>query len=375
MNICNKVTSIVFCAVIAGLTVASMLNPVRESSETENRDLAQMPTFSLQSLFNGKFTQDYETFITDQFVARDAWIAVKTYAELALGKRDSNGVYFADDGYYIEKFTPDEAQIDTNIAYVAEFLSHVKDKYNTRVMIAPTSSLVLSDKLPANAPNWDQDGMLDRLASLGNFVDTRDILLEHKDEYIYYRTDHHWTTWGAYYAYLELAESLGFEPLAPEELVETVLSEEFLGTTIAKLGISANEDTMVKLESKNQPTVALDYNMGLKQTDTLYDESKLDTRDKYGYFLGGNDPIIDITTSVDNGRTLLMVKDSYAHCMIPLLVNHYERIILIDLRHFNAGVETYIGMLESSGTEIDDIVVLYNASGFADDRYLVKLRK
>ena len=132
---------------------------------------------------------------------------------------------------------------------------------------------------------------------------------------------------------------------------------------------------MVKLESKNQPTVALDYNMGLKQTDTLYDESKLDTRDKYGYFLGGNDPIIDITTSIDNGKTLLMVKDSYSHCMIPLLVNHYERIILIDLRHFNAGVETYIGMLESSGTEIDDIVVLYNASGFADDRYLVKLRK
>ena len=115
--------------------------------------------------------------------------------------------------------------------------------------------------------------------------------------------------------------------------------------------------------------------MGMEQTDTLYDESKLETRDKYGYFLGGNDPIIDITTSIDNGRTLLMVKDSYAHCMIPLLVNHYERIILIDLRHFNAGVETYIGMLESSGTEIDDIVVLYNASGFADDRYLVKLRK
>ncbi len=375
MNICNKVTSIIFCAVIAGLTAASMLNPVRERSETENRDLAQMPTFSLESLFKGDFTSDYETFITDQFVARDAWIAVKTYAELALGKRDSNNVYFADDGYYIEKFTPDETQVDTNIAYIAEFLSHVKDKYNTRVMIAPTSSLVLADKLPANAPNWDQNGMLDRLASLGNFVDTRDILLEHKDEYIYYRTDHHWTTQGAYYAYLELAESLGFEALAPEELVETVLSEDFLGTTIAKLGISANEDTMIKLESKNQPTVSLDYNMGLKQTDTLYDESKLETRDKYGYFLGGNDPIIDITTSVDNGKTLLMVKDSYAHCMIPLLVNHYERIILIDLRHFNAGVETYIEMLEADGAKIDDVVVLYNASGFADDRYLVKLRK
>ena len=177
MNICNKVTSVIFCAVIAGLTAASMLNPVRERSETENRELAQRPEFSLESLFKGDFTSDYETFITDQFVARDAWIAVKTYAELALGKRDSNNVYFADDGYYIEKFTPDETQVDTNIAYVAEFLSHVKDKYNTRVLIAPTSSLVLADKLPANAPNWDQDGMLDRLASLGNFVDTRDILL------------------------------------------------------------------------------------------------------------------------------------------------------------------------------------------------------
>ena len=369
----NIITTVVFCALIGILTVASIFNPVRAESEIENRELAQMPELTRESLFSGQFAKDYESFITDQFVARDAWISVKTNCELLLGKRDTNGVYFADDGYFIEKFTPDAEIIDANISYVSEFIDHVGDKYNVRVLIAPTSSLILSDKLPPNAPNWAQDAMLDRLAELDGFVDTRGVLSEHDSEYIYYRTDHHWTTLGAYYAYTELADSLGFEPIAYDNLVERVLSDQFLGTTIAKVGISTEPDTLMTLESMTQPEVSLDYNLGMSSSDSLYAPAKLETRDKYGVFLGGNDPIVDITTSVGNGRTLLLVKDSYAHCMVPLLVNHYERIILVDLRHFNMGVESYIdGYLDGA---VDDIVVLYNASSFADDRYLVKLRK
>ena len=374
----NKITTIVFCALIGSLTVASMVNPVKQSSETENRQLAQMPEISFQTIFDGSFETGYETFITDQFVGRDRWIAVKTDVERLLGKRESNGVYFADDHYYIENVSPDTEVSERNIEYLSKFVENMKDTHNVRVLIAPTALSVMADKLPKNAPVWDEDGYIDRLkaASDRRFVDVRDILLSHEDDYVYYRTDHHWTTYGAYLAYASLMDSLGYEPLTEDEITRTTLSDKFYGTIIAKVGLSDTHDTLEKFESKTQPDVRLTYNLGEKETDTLYADEKLGTRDKYGVFLGGNDAVVDITTSVKNGKTLLLVKDSYSHCMLPLLVNHYERVILLDLRSFNMGVGTFVdSYLAKQGVTVDDIVVLYNASGFADDRYQIKLTK
>ena len=375
----NKTTTIIFCALLGIITVASMVNPVRESSETENRSLAQMPELSVKSIFSGTFEKDYETFITDQFVARDAWINLRTKTELLLGKREANNVYFAKDGYYIENVSPDKEASENNLKFLADFINDMSGTYRVRALIAPTALSILSDKLPLNAPAWDENGYLDRIASLcpeNTFVDTRGILSEHENDYVYYRTDHHWTTYGAYLAYTELCASLGIEPIPESEIVRTTLSDKFYGTIIAKVGLSDNADTLEKFESENQPSVSLVYDLGARETDTLYADEKLSTRDKYGVFLGGNDAVVDVTTSVKNGKTLVLVKDSYSHCMLPLLANHYERIILVDLRSFNMGIESFVGKyLANEGVTVDDIVVLYNASGFADDRYLVKLGK
>ncbi len=369
----NLITVVTFCALIGGLTVASIVNPTRAYSETENRNLQQMPEFSLESLFDGEFTADYETFITDQFVLRDKWIALKTQAELALGKKDSGGVYFGKDGYLIEKHEYDEEQLEYNINALNSFISLTKEKYNVSAMIAPTASLILADKLPTFAPVWDQAGMLDRLAQNDAFVDARDILSEHSGENIYYRTDHHWTTLGAYYAYVELCGSLGIEPLEEASLEREILSSEFIGTLAAK--VNTKNDFEEIFTYVTDVKLSVDYNMGHTTSDSVIDRTYLEKRDKYGAFLSGNQPISDITTSNKNGKTLLVIKDSYSHCMVPLLVNHYERIILLDLRHFNMGVMSYIASVEADGGSIDDIVVLYNAENFTEDRYLVKLAK
>ncbi len=371
----NKITTIVFCALILVFTVASMVNPVRERSETENRDLAQMPKFSLESLFEGSFTTGYESFITDQFVARDAWISMHTAAEKLLGKRDVSSVYLAKDGYYIEKVETDAERIEQNLGYLERMVENLKNKVNLAVVLAPTASLIHEDKLPANAPVWPQEEMLDRVNKLDGAVDLRPALLERKDEYIFFRTDHHWTTRGAYYAYVEIAKSLGIEPIPFTELTETILAEDFLGTTIAKVGISASHDILTKLESKTQPTISVNFNNGQRYSDTIYTPEKLSTRDKYGYFFGGNEPIVDITTSVKNGKTLLIVKDSFAHSLTPLLLNHYERVILLDLRHLSVGVSAYVDELAAKGETVDDLLLLYSSSGFANERSLIWLSK
>lgn len=372
----NIVTSVVFCVLVLTLTVASMVNPVREFSATENRNLAQMPEFSFKALFaendDDKFTLKYEEFITDQFVARDAWITFKTFIERALGKKDSGGVYFGKDGYLIEKHELDSEQLEKNVAYLKEFLEATRD-YNTHVLIAPTASLILADKLPAYAPVWDQEALLDRLAELENFVDCRDVLTEHKDEQIYYHADHHWTTLGAYYAYTELCQSLDITPAAFDEFNKRVLATDFQGTLANKVNMDTTLDEIFTLDPET--VIEVVYNGGQKTTDSLYEESYLSSRDKYSAFLNGNQPMVDIKTSVNNGKTLLLVKDSYSHCMVPMLTAHYEHIILMDMRHLNMGVVSYLAQLEAKGVTVEDIVVLYNAENFTEDRNMVKFAK
>ncbi len=369
----NIVTTLTFCILILALTVASIVTPVKTYSETEKRNLAQKPEFTLDALFNGTYTQDYEEFITDQFVARDAWISLKTLAERTLGKKDSGGVYFGDDDYLIEKHTLDSEQLDKNLGFLNVFLKKYSGKYNTKVLIAPTASLALADKLPLFAPVWDQDAMLDSVSELGSFVDCRDVLTEHKDEYIYYRTDHHWTTLGAYYAYTELCTSLGIEPYAYEEFNKRVLSDKFSGTLAAKVNMKTKYDELFTLEPDVSVTVEYPLSDGKGTTNTLYEEKHLLTSDKYSTFLDGNQPMVDITTSTKNGKTLLLIKDSYSHCMVPMLTAHYEHIILIDLRSYNQSISMLLASLEMKNTTVDDIVILYNAENFTEDRNLFRI--
>lgn len=372
------IVSAFFIVALAFLTIASMVNPVRERSESENRNLAQMPDFSIQSVFDGTFTKGYEDFVTDQFVWRDMWIQIKSSVERVLGKTLSNGVYFADDNYFIEHKS--DADVDTellerNIGFLKAFVDNMSAQTDGKVLvsIAPTASVVLADKLPAFNDEFDWNATLDDMDDIlgESFVDLREILTEHKDEYIFYRTDHHWTTDGAYYAYSEIIKEFGFEPLAKEELERVVLSEDFLGTVIAKLNIKTEPDVMVKYEPLSENPISVSYNLGAKVTDTLYDSTKLDTRDKYAYFLGGNDALIEINTSLDNGRVLMLAKDSYANCLIPFLTSHFEKIYVVDLRYFNLGVSEYAKQIG----DVTDALVLYNASGFGADRYAFKLSR
>lgn len=378
MKKANTAVCIFFLIVLAVLTVLSIVNPVRERSETENRELAQMPEFSAESVFDGSFTKGYEDFVVDQFIWRDTWIQMKSSVERALGKTLSNGVYFADDGYYIEHKSESDLNselLEKNIGYLKVFCDKMSDAISgdAVVSIAPTAALVHSDRLPRFNDEFDWGGTLDSISGLlgEDFVELRGVLDEHKDEYIYYRTDHHWTTDGAYYAYTEIIKKFGFEPLGREEFNRVAVNEDFLGTVIAKLNVQTKPDTIVRYDPKVPLELSVSYNLGAKKTDTLYAVEKLQTRDKYAYFLGGNDALLEIETGIKNGRTLMLAKDSYANCMIPFLACHFEKIYVVDLRYFNLGVVEYT---ETVG-DITDALVLYNISGFADDRYVFKLAR
>ena len=372
----NKVLTGLFLALVFGGTAATFLVPKREFSDRENRALQQFPKASVDSVLNGEFESDYETYLSDQFPGRDGWIRVKTEAELAMGKDEIKNIYFAKDDYLIEShegsFTTDTAE--KNIGYLAAFLKSQENRFETgriTAMIVSNAVEILKDKLPKYAPDSGESAYLSKIQAavpVSMWFDASSVLAEHKDEYIYYRTDHHWTTLGAWYAYQAWAEAKGFSPAPLSDYTVETLTTDFKGTIESKGGVDVVPDTTQSFMKKDLPAYTLDYNNGQKSSDDLYDRSYLEEKDKYSVFFGGNQPIIRASIKNNSARKLLVIKDSYAHCFLPFTFEDFSEVDFIDIRYFNESLKNY---LETS--DYTDLLFLYNASGFAEDVSLAKL--
>ena len=356
----------ILALVILIFTVADLFHGSRVFSETENRVLASKPEFSIQELFFGSYTSDYEKYVTDQFVGRDKWIYIKTVTDIALGKKVVGGVYFSADDYLIEQHLPQdytEEQVRKKLA----LLESLVEEWDATVMLVPTADNILFEKLPATAIYYDETVLLGQVASLvgeERYVDAYAELSAHSEEYIYYRTDHHWTSLGAYYGYLAWAEAVGETPYEYDPSGAVTVSEEFLGTLHSKINMPRKPDAIQYFpETVKQPT-SVTYDLERK-TDTLYEESYLDTKNKYGFFLDDNHALIEIDTPYRNGKTLFVLKDSYANCFVPLLTPHYEKIYLLDLRYYNGRLFDLMEQYEPD--EGMDVLVLYNCIHFLED--------
>lgn len=347
-------------------TVADFLRADRTFSETENKLLASKPKWSWDSLLKGQYTQDYETYLTEQFVGRDKWIAVKTYLDIVLQKQEINGVYLGADDYLIEQHLP-ESYTATQEEKKLFLLDKLVKRWDASVMLVPTADNVLTDKMPLWAPYYDEAAFLEKVAGLvgsEHYVDLYSALRQHADEEIYYRTDHHWTTLGAWYGYLAWMEAMGRQgDLYGKDEMEEVAAD-FLGTLHSKVNLEVRADSIYWFPQTAEYPVTVTYD--LKDTKySCYEESYLETKNKYGFFLDDNHAFIEIDTDYHNGKTLFVIKDSYANCFVPLLIPYYEKIYVMDLRYFNGRL---FGFMESYEQEKGmDVLVLYNCIHFLED--------
>lgn len=359
--------SIAFCGMFVGfISVLFLMNLVsrdREFSEMENRTLAQKPKFSVQALLFDKWTENYEKYITDQFTFRDSWVGLKYFSERALLKSENNGIYFADGGRLISRFdTPDEARVEQNFAAIDALAQ--KAGIPTKIMLAPTSAHVYKDDLPKFAPSYDQNIMFERASKLQNaeYIGVEQALIAAKDEYIYYRTDHHWTTRGAYIAYqeyMENAEREG-EMVSQAELEATAVNiADFMGTLQSQAGARNYEaDTITYYDFKN---VSMSEPEG--EEKSIYDLSYTQKKDKYALFFGGNAPILTMKNSdADAKGTLLVIKDSFANSILPYLSQNFKEIHVFDPRYNRTNAAEY-----AKECGADEILVMYQTANFATD--------
>lgn len=377
---------IVFIGFFVLISGTSLIIKDREFSPNENRYLAETPELSWDNILSGKFQDGLEDYLRDQVCFRDGWITVKTGIQKACGDTDIGGAYVGKDGYDFEKITPedvDEKQVDRNIKAVEDYFmmaSETIDKQKLSFLLVPTSGLVMQEKLPKNARLFDQAKYIDQVQKAMkdyNFVDVRDTLMDHNDEYIYYKTDHHWTSAGACLAYDVWSERTGGEAETEDGLVKNVVSDKFRGSLYSKIldADSAYDEIWTYGLQKDDAFGSKDCTVTIdekQQLDSIYDDEMLQKKDKYAYFLSGNYGQVHIqnqkAASKAKGKNILIIKDSFANSFVPFVTQDYENIYMVDLRYYNGDMKSYL-----QEHNITDVLVLYNISNFISDRNLHKL--
>lgn len=369
IRIFKRLPGVIFMVLLLGLAGKEALSHQRTYSPVEKRDLQTRPEISITKVLDGRFQKKYESYLRDQFPGRDHWVSFQTDMELFMGKNEIHNVYIGKNHYLLEHYTEkefDPQQISKNLQALEKFVGKTKQNADVHVMMVPTKSWILREKLPAFAPHYKEqrfyDALQQKLEKEDVLISVEPVLDAHKEEEIYYRTDHHWTTLGAWYAYEQYTKAVGGDlQRAQGKKKFRCISKDFYGTTYAKINYARQADKIEIYEPADKLRVV--YNMGEKKTKTLYDFSFLKTADQYSVFTGGNQAVLEITGGIKNGKTLLLIKDSFANSILPFLAEDYEKLVVVDLRQLNVSGDRLLEMFSPT-----DILILYNSAQFAQDK-------
>lgn len=358
-------TTGVFIALVFVLTITNLFSPKATFSENENRVLAPFPTLTAANIFGGDFDDQFETWFADHFFARDTWIQAKAASRISVGAIENNSVYLGKDGRLIGALTSiNPTTMATNIRTINDFSQEIGKQMN--IMIVPGSAYSESQYLPAGSYNLDEKKIIEQIASQmpeQNFMNVCDVLNGQDD---YFKTDHHWNEKGAEAAYKEICASVLHTQ--PQTFTYTEVADDFKGTMYSKSGTFWNDgESLYRIDpaSPNDVTVTMEDGTVM---NSLYKEENLNGKDKYTYYLDGNHGYEKIQTSVNNGKKAVIVKDSYAHILVPFLAQEYSEIDLIDLRYYKDAVSRLI-----TDKDTTDVYVIYSLDEFASDKSLAAL--
>ncbi|MBR1731506.1 MAG: hypothetical protein IJ725_03630 [Ruminococcus sp.] len=367
---------IVFLLFIFLMTVLFIVTPKSDYSSLEKRYLEDFPEAKLEAIANGEFEEGFENYFADHFPIRNMWVGLNAYSNFIIGNNGSNGVYNADEGYLINEPVSDENRIDTNLKALTDF----SEKTDVRMtfLLAPSTGYIMKDTLPLVHNEYKDDEYFNNVKSAlsGTGIDFVDIRSRFKSDaqsgtQLYYRTDHHWTTEGAYTAYNQLMRALGNEP-AKKSIFKVESYPDFYGTTYSTSGFWFNMGDEIELwqNPKNDKKITLEITEGSesKTYDTMYFTKHLDEDDKYPVFIDGNHALETITNKNVKSGKALVIKDSFAHSMAPFLAENYNEVTLVDLRYYKNSISELV-----KKEKYDDILVIYGIDNFATDTDLVWL--
>ena len=371
--------AVLFVAFIFGLSIWFVVNPKADYSSSEKRYLQQFPETSVDTVLSGEFSEKFETYFADHFPQRNMWVGLNSYYNLGIGLNGRNGVYNSADGYLINVPVDKENYVRKNIRVLAEFKEKIGDVPMT-VMLAPSTGYIATDKLPLIHDSYNDDTYFAETAkTLGesgvNFVDLRETFKQKYAEgvQLYYRTDHHWTTDGAYEGYVKLCEKLGVQPADKDSFAKTAYGG-FYGTTYSTSGYWLTKPDSITVYDNQENT---DKNITVKISEdgkdnhygSMFFYNHIDEDDKYPVFLDGNHALTEIQNKNAKNGTIIVIKDSFSHSLAPFLAENYSKVVLVDLRYYKQSVSDLI-----KKENPEQVVALYGIDNLATDTDIVWLQ-
>ena len=372
------IPAVVFLIFIYGMALWFLFSPKTDYSSSEKRYLQKFPDTNVEKVLSGEFGSEFETFFADQFPQRNTWVGLNAYTALAEGNNGASGVYNCKNGYLINKPVSTDNNLDKNVGAVVDFAKTIDAP--TTVMLVPSTGYIADDVLPTFHDKYNDDEDISRISSTLSkekigFVDLRE---RFKSEYkngsqLYYKTDHHWTTKGAYTGYQELCKALGITPIDDSTLKKDSYPD-FYGTTYSSSGFWLTPPDNIEIWSnpKNSDkniSVKITEGANVKTSGSMYFTDHLKEDDEYPVFIDGNHALTEITNTNAKNGTILLIKDSFSHSLAPFLAENYSKVVLVDLRYYKESVSQLVSTYNP-----EQVVVLYGIDNLATDTDIVWLK-
>lgn len=395
----NIAITAVFLALLFGFGIAFWAVPDTDFSAEENRALQTLPAFSVSSWMDGTTSGQLTDYYADQFPLRTSWVSLHALCDLAAGRGESSGVLLGRDGQlavrrfdaYLSRTERAEdtdfystAHIEAGLRAIADLDSALSEAGIPLCVLAAPRTLdvtisdynypaALSDELTSAVENGLDAAQVNSV----NLTDTFRTMYE-AGEYVYYRTDHHWTTYGAYTAYTAVMEAWGMgEAVIPADRFEVRRVENFYGTTYSRSGMFfVPADTLEIWEIRDGSDADSTYTVKDGDGNTVIEqgfisEAYLSEKDKYGAFLDGTHSLLTITqaSAADGDRPrLLLARDSFASCMVPFLARHFD-IVAVNL----SGGMTNLSEL-AEAYDCDRVLIICNLENFVTSDCVVRIQ-
>ena len=363
----NILIIVTFLFYILFILIGTIIVKDRDYSDNENRVLKQYPDASAENIVSGQYMKDFEDYMADQIILKDDYVKLHNDMVRMSGQKFEHGIFFGKDGYIIQDYVYDEEVLGQNIKFINQFKEEYKN-VDITMLVIPTAAYILKDKLPADCPVDDQGQALkfvhDNLDKDIRIADATEELQKAKDEYIFYKTDHHWTEYGAYLGYKCLAEKLGLKVHDRSEYSYKNAGKEFFGTLYSKAPNHFAEGDTVTIFMHDGGEYNVEYLDEGWSENSLFHVSNLSIKDKYTVYLDGNHALVRITSNAPDKEPIIVVKDSYAHSLLPYLADNYGDIYVVDLRYYHDSVSM---LMEEK--DIKKVILINNIDFLTTEKY------
>ncbi len=364
---------LIFTIWIFGMAIISAIMPKQAFSQMENRYLAEFPVVSLGNIVDGSFEDGFEAYLNDHFVMRDFFVRLSKMKTYMLGIRKFGDVYYAKGDTLLRALSWNPERATKNTKAITAFAEQATVPVD--IALIPGAVDIWSEYLPDHAPNYDQEIIIqdiyDELTNIvnpeidnGTYVNHIDLYSElkaHAEEAIYYHTDHHWTSLGAYYGYAAYQTDLGRSVKPIVEYEDRLLSTDFYGTLYSDVPLSWIKPDELHAYASDEGIEVTVFDGTSDQKGELYCMEHLQEKNQYPVFLGGNQPIVKITNSKGQDGRLLIVRDSYVDSLAPFLAQDYRELYLIDPRYYRKSLSTYI-----EEHDIDRVLICMSLASYSE---------